>query len=173
MAELTADEMDDDAALPPPKKRLSGRTLVLFIILPALLILGGGGAGAAYFLGFFGGKDRAAHVAEEAKPQKPKVTVFYDLPEILVNLNATGRQASYLKLRVSLEVEDAEQVKAFEKLMPRVLDNFQIYLREIRPDELSGSAGLFRLKEELLVRVNAAVAPIKINDVLFKEMLLQ
>jgi len=169
MSDETA-EIAGDGQPQPTRKKMSGKKLVLLVVLPLLVVLAGGGAGAAYFLGLFGG---GTEQAAEEKPKAPKPTVFFDLPEILVNLNATGRQASYLKLRVALEIDDPEQVKTFEKMLPRVLDSFQTYLRELRPDELQGSAGLFRLKEELLVRVNAAVQPVKVNDVLFKEMLLQ
>lgn len=148
------------------KKR--GKRAMIFIIAGiALLLLIGGGGAAYYFL-------VASHQEEaEVVPEAPKVTVFYDLPDILVNLNSTGRQASYLKLKVALEHNDPLATPKLNELLPRVIDNFQIYLRELRPDDLVGSAGLYRLKEELLIRVNQAVAPIKVNDVLFKEMLIQ
>lgn len=148
------------------KKR--GKRAILFIIIGVVVLLLLGGGGAAYFF-LFAGKSEEA----EVKPEPPKVTVFYDLPDILVNLNSGGRQASYLKLKVSLEHNDPLATPKLNELLPRVVDNFQIYLRELRPDDLVGSAGLYRLKEELLIRVNQAVAPIKINDVLFKEMLIQ
>ena len=106
--------------------------------------------------------------------------VFFDLPEMLVNLNSSGRQTNYLKLTVSLEIDDPlaverleKLVERLEKLLPRIVDNFQVYLRELRVEDLSGSAGVYRLKEELLARVNAAVEPINVTDVLFKEMLVQ
>lgn len=150
------------------KKKLSGKRMILFIVLPVLLIAILGGGAAAYFLLFSHKEEKV-----EAKPEPPKITTFYDLPDILVNLNASGRQAAYLKLKVSLEHQDPLQTPKLNELMPRVIDNFQVYLRELRPDDLTGSAGLYRLKEELLIRVNQAVAPIKINDVLFKEMLIQ
>jgi flagellar FliL protein len=78
-----------------------------------------------------------------------------------------------LKIKVALELANANDLPQVEKLMPRVLDNFQVYLRELRVEDLQGSAGMYRLREELLARVNAAVAPAKVNDVLFKEMLVQ
>ena len=58
-------------------------------------------------------------------------------------------------------------------LMPRLLDLFQTYLREMRPEELRGSAGTYRLREELIARANIAVAPTRILDVLFPEMIVQ
>lgn len=162
MSDETEGEVEGGEA---PKKR-GKRAIVIIAAVVGLLVLVGGG-GAAYFLLF------AKKQEVEVKPEPPKVTVFYDLPDILVNLNSTGRQASYLKLKVALEHNDPLSTPKLNELLPRVVDNFQIYLRELRPDDLVGSAGLYRLKEELLIRVNQAVAPLKINDVLFKEMLIQ
>ena len=99
--------------------------------------------------------------------------VFYEVPEILVNLNTGARKSTFLKIRVSLEVEKQSDIERIERMMPRIIDNFQVYLRELRVEDLKGSAGMYRLREEMLVRVSAAVAPAKINDVLFKEMLVQ
>lgn len=148
-------------------KKKRGKRAILFMVIGLVLVLLVGGGGAAYFF-LFAGQEEA-----EVVPEAPKVTVFYDLPDILVNLNSSGRQASYLKLKVALEHNDPLATPKLNELLPRVIDNFQIYLRELRPDDLVGSAGLYRLKEELLIRVNQAVAPIQINDVLFKEMLIQ
>ena len=50
---------------------------------------------------------------------------------------------------------------------------FQTYLRELRPSDLNGSAGMFRLKEELTKRVNYAVSPNQVSAVLFKEIVVQ
>lgn len=156
-----------------PRKRWSGKRLVLFVALPLVLLIAAGAG--AYVTGMLGGLLGGGEkkVAEGAAAKGQKQVVFYDLPEILVNLNSGGQQTSYLKLRVALELDDPKAVPGLEKLVPRVMDNFQIYLRELRPEDVSGSAGLYRIKEELLYRINAAVKPIKVNDVLFKEMIVQ
>ena len=104
---------------------------------------------------------------------QPGQAIFYDLPEMLVNLNTGGRKSSFLKIRISLELENQADIPRIERVMPRIVDNFQTYLRELRIDDLKGSAGMYRLREELLTRVSAASAPAKIKDVLFKEMLVQ
>ena len=155
----------------PPKKKLSGKKLVLMFILPGLLLTLAAGGGAAYFLGVF--DPPPEEVAEEQEDPANQQVLFYDLPEILVNLNTGGKQASYLKIRVALEIGSEEAIPVIEAMMPRVIDNFQVYLRELRREDLSGSAGIYRIKEELLIRVNSAVQPAHINDVLFKEMLVQ
>jgi flagellar FliL protein len=164
------------------------KKLILFIVLPLLLVIGAGAG--AYFSGLLDGllhknaSEAAAPEAEkkpkaekkEAGPEQPtevQAAVFYDLPEILVNLNSPGRKQNFLKIRVSLELESALDVGKIEAVMPRIIDNFQVYLRELRVDDLQGSAGMLRLREELMARVNNAVKPAKVNDVLFKEMLVQ
>lgn len=171
------DQIDDDdvakggADGSARKKRLSGKVLVLFILLP--LLVAGGGVGGAYYAGLFDSappseEDLAARAAE-----KNKKVVFYDLPEMLVNLNAGNSTSGFLKLGVSLELADASLVPDLELLIPRVMDNFQVYLRELRKEDLSGSQGVFRLKEELLMRINNAASPVRVNDVLFRELLVQ
>src|SRR5215475_4145866 len=142
--------------------------LKLVIIVVAALTLIGGGA-ASYFL-FFGHSGEEKHA--EAAAAKPPV--FIDVPDMLVNLvGAPGERVQYLKVKVVLEVKEEKQVEAIKPSMPRVTDIFQTYLRELRPSDINGSAGLFRLKEELTKRVNAAVAPIPISAVLFKEIVVQ
>jgi len=152
----------------PRRRALSGKKLVLFVILPLVLLLTIGGGGAYVFLGK---KKEEVHV--EDKPQQAKALVYYNLPEILVNLNAAGRRSSFLKMTISLELENATDIPRIQAVMPRIVDNMQAYLRELRAEDLRGSAGLFRLREELLARVNAAAQPAKVNDVLFQEVLVQ
>jgi len=172
-------EIDEDAAVDGEdgesegqgKKKLSGKVLVLYIALPLFLVLVGGGA-ATYFL-LFSGQDEV--VGESmTDPTAPKAVVFYDLPEMLVNLNTgSGKRKTYLKVLISLELESADAVAEIEQVMPRIVDSFQVYLRDLRVEDLQGSAGLMRLKDELLTRLNATVRPVKVNDVLFREMLVQ
>jgi len=145
---------------------------MLMIGVPALVVLlGGGGAGAYFFMG--GSKDEAAAEHAEEVPLTPPKVAFSDMQDILVNIQSNDGTPAYLKLGVSLELDDEEQKTALEPLMPRITDQFQAYLRELRLDDLKGSAGVLRLKEELLRRVNVAAAPYKVRDVLLKEMIVQ
>ncbi len=156
----------------------SGRKRLL-IVIGAILFLIIGGAAAAYFTGLLQpvvemlGGSKATDAKKEAKPKVNGDAVFYDLPEMLVNINTGGRKAVYLKIRVSLELASEKDTARVEVMKPRIIDYFQVYLRELRIEDLKGSAGMYRLREELLKRVNVAVAPAKVNDVLFKEMLVQ
>ena len=148
------------------------KKLILFggIGLVVLLVVGAGG----YFLFMSGGDsssgDSSGQSQLEQEAQKP--VVFYDLPEMTVNLATDGR-TTYLKVRIALEVKDRAMIDQIQPYLPRILDAFQIYLRELRPADLEGSAGLFRLKEELLRRINLSVYPAHVDGVLFKEILVQ
>lgn len=166
---------DEQEAPAAPSSLAQKKKLILFVVLPLLLVIGGGAG--AYFSGaadpllalFSGSKDQD----EDTSTKSLKPAVFYDLPEMLVNLNTAGRKQSFLKIRVSLELADPLDVQRVEQVMPRIIDNFQVYLRELRVEDLQGASGIYRLREELLSRVTSAVKPAKVNDVLFKEMLVQ
>jgi flagellar FliL protein len=146
---------------PKGKLKLIIAAVGLFVIL--------GGCAMTWFV-FFRSHGEEAHA--EAPPPKP--SIFIDVPEMLVNLvGSPGERVQYLKARIVLEVKEEKQVEAIKPTMPRVTDIFQTYLRELRPADLNGSAGLFRLKEELTRRVNTAISPSQVNAVLFKEIVVQ
>ncbi|MBL4789460.1 MAG: flagellar basal body-associated FliL family protein [Kordiimonadaceae bacterium] len=170
------------------RKKLSGKKLVVaagagFIILLALV---GGWV-------MFGGDDetvdnedaaieelaanaaaaRNAAEAEQDKPAEELQTLFIDMGTHRYNLNVEGSGASFLQVKIVLEV-DRESFRAdVEAKMPRILDEFNVYMRELHPADLNGSKGMFRLKEELLMRVNQAVAPARVEDILIQEFLQQ
>lgn len=157
---------------PPIKK-------ILMIVLPILLLLG---AGAGLFFsgvldGLMGKGDQKAEAPVEApKGDAPKAigpAHFYNLPEMLVNLQSNGRKQAFLKILVALELESPLDEPKVQVVLPRIVDSFQVYLRELRVEDLQGAAGMHLLREELLTRVQAAVKPVKVNDVLFREMLVQ
>jgi len=164
---------EGEAAEAAPKKGLLGKLKskkMLMIAVPALLLVLGGGGGAYFFL--FKKAPGAEAKAEEASLTPPTVA-FSDLDKLTVNIQGADSTPAYLQLSVSLELENEEQKKAMEALMPRVKDQFQAYLRELRLEDLKGSSGVLRLKQELLRRVNVAAAPYHVRDVLLKEMLVQ
>jgi len=174
------------------KKKMSGKTLILFIVLPAILILGGGGAAAFMLLGHGGAPSHAEQHAEAGKEKGkgegagestpgPNGTtivhgenvVFVTLPEMLVNITRPDGQPGFLKLKLTLEAPNDAAVTQLTAAVPRVSDEFNGFLRELRTDDLVGSAGAYRLRLELLRRVNLVIAPQQINAVLIEEMLVQ
>ncbi|MEA2823758.1 MAG: flagellar protein FliL [Alphaproteobacteria bacterium] len=149
--------------------------LQLIAVGGLLVVLGGGGA--AYY--FLAPKPKTPDEAALASVQTQTVNlpaataVFFDIPDIIVNIQTPDSAPAFLKLSVSLELDKAEAKTAIEPVLPRIIDQFQTYLRELRVEDIRGSAGVMRLKEELLRRVNLAVAPTPVHDVLLKEMIIQ
>ncbi|MEQ8813767.1 MAG: flagellar basal body-associated FliL family protein [Thalassobaculum sp.] len=177
---MAEDALDDIEGVGdgPEKKRISGKRLIIFGAI-LLLVLIGGGVGAAFMLGLFGGQEpppaEEGAAAQPAPPPPPSSqrAFFFEVPDLIVNLNTSGRKSTFLKIKIALELESPQDVDRINDVLPRIVDNFQVYLRELRVDDLNGSAGMYRLREELLRRVNIAARPVKVRDVLFKEMLVQ
>jgi flagellar FliL protein len=158
-------------------KKGGGKKKLLLILLPVLLLVGGGAG--LWFTGILPGllgmnpEPPAAAVEAEPAPPPRSPPAFVELPEIIANLNAPGRRPIFVRLRAKLEISKAEDSAAVTEAMPRLLDLFQTYLREVRPEELRGSAGTHRLREELIARATLAAHPARVTDVLFMEMLVQ
>jgi flagellar protein FliL len=141
-----------------------------------MLIIGGAGLGlvlalgaGAYFLLFAGAKPAAEVTHLEAVPE----TFIFNLPTMTVNLNGEGDGEQFMKLTVALEVANEEMMVEIQPRMAKVVDAFQVYLRELRKSDLEGSAGIYRLKEELRRRVNVAIFPAQVESILFREILVQ
>jgi flagellar protein FliL len=165
---MADNDQAEGAAEAPEGAKPKGK-LKLIIAVVAVLAIIGGGATWFFFLRHHGEEMQHA----EAMPP-PKPPVFVEVPDMLVNLiGLPGERVQYLKVKLVLEVKEEKQGEAIRPTLPRVTDIFQTYLRELRPSDLSGSAGLFRLKEELTRRVNLAVSPNQVSAVLFKEVVVQ
>lgn len=158
---------------------------MLIIIGAVLLLLIGGGAGL-YFTGMLDGllgKGEAVEGEEAAEGAAPKGkgaeatgatgAQFLKIPDMIVNLNSEDGTPRYLRLSVQLEFKNTADMAAVEAVLPRVVDQFQTYLRELRVRDLRGSAGIYRLQMELLGRVNQAAYPVEVQSVLFQEILIQ
>jgi flagellar FliL protein len=146
------------------------RKLVMIAGLAAALAAAGGGG---WFFLMKGKPAETARVDGKAGAQPVKKVAFLDLPEMTVNLSGGGERTQFLKMKIALEVGEQKTVTDITPLLPRVLDSFQVYMRELRPTDLEGSAGLYRLREEMTRRVNVAVYPAKVDAVLFKELMVQ
>lgn len=162
----------------------------LFIFIgAAVVVVLLGGAGLFFFLSSGSSGDAAAagehgeaaagdHAAASgehgAEGTVPHDTFIFNLPPMMVNLKSEGNGGqSFMKLTVALEVADEHMMTEIQPRLAKVVDAFQVYMRELRKSDLEGSAGVYRLKEELLRRVNLAIYPAHVNSVLFKEILVQ
>jgi flagellar FliL protein len=184
----------EDGEAAPAKKKIPLKFLIIGGVA-AVLVLGGGGTGAFLFLkpkpeagaehggkaekpkkkkkegehgGGAGGKNEAGAVIREG----PDGVVFYTLPDIVVNMQTADGRPTFLKLKLTLELADEHLVETLDPSLPRLQDMFQTFLRELRPEDLSGSQGSYQLRMEILRRVNLVVAPSKVNAVLIEEMLI-
>lgn len=169
-AEEAAEGEDGEAEQPKKNKKL------LLMIIIAVLFIGGAGAGGFFFLSSkekttTAGEDASAPVT--AEPAKPAQAFYVDLPDITVNLASSGGAARFLRIKTTLEVASPTDVAELEKIKPRIIDDFQVYLRELRPDDLRGSAGAYRLRHDLLLRANQAAQPVHVHNVLFRELIVQ
>ncbi|WP_312128204.1 flagellar basal body-associated FliL family protein [Brevundimonas sp.] len=171
---------------------------LLLIIIGAAVLVAGLGGGAAFFLM----KPKSAepetaadaHAPEEAADAGghgaegegdaaaggvgtiaagPDGVTFYTLPDMIVNIQSPEGRTTYLKLKLTLEMKDAAAANRLRAQYPRLNDMFQSFLRELRPEDLAGSAGSYQLRAEILRRVNLVVAPSKVDAVLIEEMLVQ
>lgn len=157
------------------------RKLVLIVILALTLLI-------AISIGIYFGAIKPKDIPTEPQNEQGSVTphgevtgqgggpsgpIYFELKEFLVNLNSAGKQTSFLKMIVTLELPNPAAKIAVEANMPRIVDAFQIYLRELRTEDLRGSAGIQLLREELLLRINKIIAPEKASDILFKEIIVQ
>lgn len=156
----------------------------LIIIVGAVVLLLAIGAGL-FFSGVLGGGEGAKEgeaakeevkLDKDGKPIPPELAnapTYYELPQFLVNLNSPTGRVSFLKMSVTLELKDAESVKVLDANKPRVVDAFNTYLRELRPSDIQGSAGIYRLRNELMTRVNGTVEEGIVKDILFGEIIVQ
>ncbi|MEE7447171.1 flagellar basal body-associated protein FliL [Methylobacterium radiotolerans] len=161
------------------------KKLMIIVAVAVLVLVAGGGAGAYMMMGHGGGKEAAeggghggGHGGGDAKgagPDGKKPVVFVDVREMLLNLSPDLPQdkARFAKVRITLELKDAKVEEEVKPLMPRVEDALQVYMRELRASDITNSVGLFRLREELLRRVNIALYPAKVDAVLFKDVIVQ
>ncbi|MDR3467759.1 MAG: flagellar basal body-associated protein FliL [Xanthobacteraceae bacterium] len=162
MADEATDGTEEGATAPKSKFKLIVAGVIVFAVLAG---------GATYYFLFMRPKPEEKQHAEAA-PAKPPV--YVDVPDVMVNLaGLPGERIQYLKVKIALEVKEEKQIEAIKPSMPRLVDIFQTYMRELRSSDLNGSAGLFRLKEELTRRVNATIQPNQVSAVLFKEIVVQ
>ena len=137
------------------------------LLLAVLVLIGVSGAAVAYATGMAGKLSPVATAPATAEAGS------IDLPEIIANLNAGTRRSSFVRIKARLELAHKTDEVVVLAATPKIQDLFQTYLRDMRPEELRGSAGSYRLREELMARANIAVAPARVTEILFVEMLVQ
>jgi flagellar FliL protein len=187
--EAPPEAAEDEGGEAAPGKKKPPLKMLIIAGAAALLVLGGGGTAAFMFLA---PKPDAAHATKKPEKKKkeaahgdkkgddsaakvtdgPNGVLFYTMPPVVVNMQTADGKPTFLKLKLTLELPDQAAVDALDPNMPRLQDMFQTFLRELRPEDLSGSQGSYQLRMEILRRVNLIIAPDKANAVLIEEMLI-
>lgn len=99
---------------------------------------------------------------------------YYAMPKLVVNLAGTeGQRSPYMELELTLESSSSATFTKVPELMPRLKDQLNSFLRELRVEDLNGSTGTWRLRRELLNRFNTVMDPKKVDAVLIESMLIQ
>lgn len=160
----------DETALEGGQPAKKSKKKLIIILLAVIIVI----AVAAGFFAFKKMKDEQKKAEEEKAHAETKAgPIFHDLDEIIVNLNTEGKNVSFMKLKITFELDDKAALEVIQKMQPRINDVFQVYMRELRPIDMQGSVGIYRLREELLIRVNKVIYPAKVKDLLFREVLVQ
>ncbi|MGL5784714.1 MAG: flagellar basal body-associated FliL family protein [Alphaproteobacteria bacterium] len=173
-SKTTQSSEQESGALTKPEKKKGNKFLFIIIIVGIL--------GAAIATALLTSQGRQMLGLEEPPKQKKEErsltgfqkSFFMALPDILVNLSVpAGTRQRFLKISLVLELTHEKHIQDIQVVIPRIVDQFQVYLRELRVDDFKGSEAMYQLRDQLLVRVNAESAPIKVRNVLFKNMLVQ
>jgi flagellar protein FliL len=179
-AEIVEDKSAQEAPAPNKKKKL----IIIGAATVAALTLGGGGA--AFFMGGKSAAKTEAHGEEaaaaegegaakegEAGKEGEGKGKFVDVPTVSVNLRSPDGAPRFLKLHLMLVPGPKTTDTALKDKLPVVLDAYQPFLRELRPEDLGGSAAVFRLKEELMVRATRVLGPGMVKEVLIQDLIQQ
>jgi flagellar FliL protein len=169
------------------KKKLPMMMIIIAAVV-AVVVIGGGVGGFMIFMPH-APTPADAHKLPPKPPKKddkdgkpdpnapqvqdgPDGVVFYTEPDIVVNMQTPDGKQSFLKLKLTFELPDHDTADTINAEAPRLNDVFQTFLRELRPEDLSGSEGTLMLRAELARRINLVIAPNKVNGVLIEEMLI-
>ena len=100
--------------------------------------------------------------------------MFVPLDEITVNLkHGVSQNMTWLRIKVTLEVQGKNNYDVVSQLTPKIVDIVQTYLKELRQSDLEGSFGIYKIKDEMMMRINTVLHPVRIEAILFQEMIIQ
>lgn len=170
MAEPEIDQEADDLLDPQESDVVAAKRKRFRIIaaVVALLLLIAGGLGY-YFLVMQHG-DTEKKVPED---KSAEAAIYVPAPEMIVNLRTPDGQSAFLKINFAIAAHDEAAGEMLKERMPDIRDALQPFLRELRPEDLAGSAGVFRIKEEMTRRVKDRVGADKIDDILIQDLIQQ
>lgn len=165
--EPETEEVDSEPLpmLPEAKPSRSRKKLALVGAGVAIALLGAGGG--AYVL-MAGKEGEGARAPVGAGPES-----FVEIPPLTVNLRSADGTPRFLRVHLMLVPTSAGRQEEITSKLPLIIDAYQPFLRELRPEDLAGSAAAFRLKEEMLIRANSEVGEGAVADVLIQDLVQQ
>jgi flagellar FliL protein len=166
MATTTAPQQAAPAS-PGPLKR------IILIALIALVAAGAAGAGVWFFMS----KRAPTATSAEAAPAPTAAPLFFPLESMTVNLQSDDGQQHFLRIGLTLKLGDAATQQQLTEHMPEVRSHILLALSNKHPDELAPLEGKRALADELKTLIEQpaekGAAPIRIQDVLFTEFVVQ
>lgn len=160
-----SDAQPDSDAAPLKRSRI-------LLILGVLLALAGGGAGfyATWTGMILGGETAAEKGHAQASPPGGRDIDYVAIDPLVISMHASSN-AKHLMFRANLEVRP-EAKEDVEKILPRIVDVLNGYLRALEPGDLEDPSALTRLRAQMLRRVQVVTGPDRVNDLLIMEFVL-
>ncbi|MGN6374407.1 MAG: flagellar basal body-associated FliL family protein [Sphingomonas sp.] len=168
MSDETLEPAEDGDAAPAPEPKGRKKKKLLILAGGGALLLAGAGGGAYALFGGHGDKAATHPAGETADPAS-----FVDVPPMMVNLRSNDGTARFLKVHFVLVPGPRIKPDELKNDLPMLLDSYQPFLRELRPEDLDGSAAVYRIKEQLLVLANQTLGPDRVQDVLIQDLIQQ
>jgi flagellar FliL protein len=148
------------------------RGVGIIIVVGVVILVAGAGVGLTVtgflpkLLGLKPPEGTLAAQEEKAKPKEPLTPErYYDMPPMIISLETQGHGNRVLQLGLSLLMESREDAGKMHSYIPILIDAVQVYVRSLPISETASVAKLSSHREEILARINAAIAPIKAEEI--------
>ncbi|RED12944.1 flagellar basal body-associated FliL family protein [Pontivivens insulae] len=107
----------------------------------------------------------------EADTSAPMTTAaFLPIPPVVVSLGPDAPKP-HLRFAATLDIHPDRLAEA-EYLLPRISDVLITYLRAVRPTDLEDPSAMFRLRAQMMRRVELILGPESVRDLLITEFIL-
>lgn len=156
----------------PDEEKITKTSSKMPLILGfALALVGGGGGFYAAWSGMILHPKDEVTAETKAMPDSPNLEISYVAVDPLVISLGGATDVKHLKFRAQLEVP-ADAKAEVSKVLPRVVDVLNSYLRALQPSDLQDPSALARLRSQMLRRVQVVTGADRVNDLLIMEFVL-
>ncbi|WP_434107732.1 flagellar basal body-associated protein FliL [Paraburkholderia caffeinilytica] len=168
MAATTANQQAAPAS-PGPLKR------IILIALIAIIAAAAAGGGVWFFMSKRG--PAPASTGAVSAPPPLAVPLFFPLESMTVNLQSDDGQQHFLRIGLTLKLNDPKTQQELSDHMPEVRSRILLALSNKHPEELAPLEGKRALATELQTLIeqptDKGAPPIHVQDVLFTEFVVQ